>query len=199
MTTSTGIDLYWIPLGAGGVGFVRFNGWVYEGIRARVERRQALDLYHTALEVRLPEGRFTIENAWPIPDLDTASRGVVVEGSVGSHHMARFRAFRYEVRCWRDGVIPDAAEAVDSPQTLSEDPIVARRLLDSVAQVPPLLWGRDQLGVGDMWNSNSTVSWLLACNGLPVGEIEPPAGGRAPGWEAGIQAAGCPRSVVNLT
>jgi hypothetical protein len=189
MTTATGIDLYWIPLGAGGVGFVRFNGWVYEGIRARVERRQALDLYHTALEVRLPEGRFTIENAWPIPDFDTASRGVVVEGPVGSHRMARFRAFRYEVRCWRDGVIPDAAEAVNSPQTLSEDPAVARRLLDSVAGVPPLLWGRDQLGVGDMWNSNSTVSWLLACNGLPVGEIEPPAGGRAPGWAAGIHAA----------
>jgi hypothetical protein len=198
MTTSTGIDLYWIPLGAGGVGFVRFNGWVYEGIRARVERRHALDLYHTALEVRLPEGRFTIENAWPIPDFDTASRGVVVEGPVGSHRMARFRSFRYEVRCWRDGVIPDAAEAVDSPRTLSEDPMVARRLLDSVAEVPPLLWGRDQLGVGDMWNSNSTVSWLLACNGLPVGEIKPPPGGRAPGWKAGIHAAvSHPRSVAN--
>ncbi|HSJ85536.1 MAG TPA: hypothetical protein VLA91_17175 [Acidimicrobiia bacterium] len=190
MKDSTGIDLYWIPLGAGGVGFVRFNGWVYEGIRARVERRRALDLYHSALEVRLPEGRFTIENAWPIPDFDTASRGVVVEGPVGSHRMARFRAFRYEVRCWREGVIPDAADAVDSPQTLSEDPIVARTLLDSVAEVPPLLWGRDQLGVGDMWNSNSTVSWLLARNGLPAREIRPPAGGRAPGWDAGIHAAG---------
>jgi hypothetical protein len=186
VTASPGIDLYWIPLGAGGVGFVRFNGRVYEGIRARVERRQPLDLYHTALEVRLPEGRFTIENAWPIPDSDTASRGVVVEGPVGSHRIARFRAFRYEVRCWRDGVIPDATEAVASPQTLSEDPIQARRLLDSVASVPPLLWGRDELGVGDMWNSNSVVSWLLARNGLPVKEIHPPAGGRAPGWNAGI-------------
>ena len=198
MRDSTGIDLYWIPLGAGGVGFVRFNGWVYEEIRARVERRRALDLYHSALEVRLPEGRFTIENAWPIPDFDTASRGVVVEGPVGSHRMARFRSFRYEVRCWRDGVIPDAAQAVDSPQTLSQDPIVARALLHSVAEVPPLLWGRDQLGVGDMWNSNSTVSWLLARNGLPVGDIRPPAGGRAPGWDAGIHAAGI-ESYANLT
>jgi len=193
MTAASGIDLYWIPLGAGGVGFVRFNGRVYEGIRARVERRQALALYHTALEVRLPEGRFTIENAWPIPDSDTASRGVVMEGPVGSRRMARFRAFRYEVRCWRDGVIPDAAEAVDSPQTLSEDPAVGRRVLDTAARLPPLLWGRDELGVGDMWNSNSTVSWLLACNGLPVGEIQPPPGGRAPGWEAGIIAAGIRR------
>jgi hypothetical protein len=103
--------------------------------------------------------------------------------------MARFRAFRYEVRCWRDGVIPDAAEAVDSPQILTEDPIMARKLLDSVPIVPPLLWGRDELGVGDMWNSNSTVSWLLALSGLPAGEIRPPDGGRAPGWEAGIVAA----------
>jgi hypothetical protein len=190
MTVSTGIHLYWIPLGAGGVGFVRFNGRVYEKVRARVEQRQPLDLYHTALEVRVPEGRFTIENAWPIPDSDTASRGVVVEGPVGSRRIARFRAFRYEVRCWREGVIPDATEAVDSPQTLSEDPMLARSLLDSVAMLPPLIWGRDELGVGDMWNSNSTVSWLLASNGLPVREIRPPAGGRAPGWEAGIFAAG---------
>ena len=189
MTVSTGIHLYWIPLGAGGVGFVRFNGRVYERIRARAERRQPLDLYHTALEVRVPEGRFTIENAWPIPDSDTASRGVVVEGPVGSHRMARFRAFRYEVRCWREGVIPDAAQAVNSPQILSQDPMLARRLLDSVAKLPPLLWGRDEMGIGDMWNSNSTVSWLLARNGLPVREIQPPAGGRAPGWEAGIVAA----------
>ncbi|HEX6145992.1 MAG TPA: hypothetical protein VF083_04385 [Acidimicrobiia bacterium] len=196
MTLSTGIDLYWIPLGAGGVGFVRFNGRVYERIRARMERREPLDLYHTALEVRVPEGRFTIENAWPIPDADTASRGVVVEGPVWSHRMARFRAFRYEVRCWREGVIPDAAEAVDGPQILSEDPTVARSLLDSVGNLPPLLWGRDELGIGDMWNSNSTVSWLLACNGLPVGEIHPPAGGRVPGWEAGIVAAGIPSRSV---
>jgi hypothetical protein len=189
VTVSTGIHLYWIPLGAGGVGFVRFNGRVYERIRARAERRQPLDLYHTALEVRVPEGRFTIENAWPIPDSDTASRGVVVEGPVGSHRMARFRAFRYEVRCWREGVIPDAAQAVNSPQILSQDPMLARRLLDSVAKLPPLLWGRDEMGIGDMWNSNSTVSWLLARNGLPVREIQPPAGGRAPGWEAGIVAA----------
>ena len=188
MTVSTGIHLYWIPLGAGGAGFVRFNGRVYETIRARVERRQPLDLYHTALEVRVPEGRFTIENAWPIPDSHTASRGVVVEGPVGSRRMARFRAFRYEVRCWREGVIADVAEAVDSPQTLSEDPTLARRLLASVSAVPPLLWGRDEMGVGDMWNSNSTVSWLLALNGLPAREIRPPAGGRAPGWEAGIVA-----------
>jgi hypothetical protein len=48
----------------------------------------------------------------------------------------RFRLFRYEIRCWRDGVIPDVAEAVESPQRLSADPDHARQLLELVRQVP---------------------------------------------------------------
>jgi hypothetical protein len=185
----TRIDLYWIPLGAGGAGFVRLNGRVYEAIKARLERRRPLDLYHTALEVNVPDGRFTIENAWPSPDTDSASRGVLVEGPVGGRRIARFRAFRYEVRCWRDGVIPDVGEAVASPLLVSDDPLLARRLLDLVAAVPPLLWGRDELGTGEMWNSNSVISWLLTRSGLRVDDLEPPPGGRAPGWRAGVVAA----------
>jgi hypothetical protein len=38
---------------------------------------------------------------------------------------------------------------------------------------------------GEMWNSNSVISWLLARSGLPANVLSPPAGGRAPGWEAG--------------
>ena len=95
------IDLYWLPLGAGGH-FVRFNGHVYEAIHARLERRRPLDLYHSALEVRVPEGRFVIENVWPIPDASGAARGVAVEGPVGSRRLAHFRILRYEIRCWRE-------------------------------------------------------------------------------------------------
>jgi len=40
-----------------------------------------------------------------------------------------------------------------------------------------------------MWNSNSMISWLIARTGLDVESIRPPAGGRAPGWNAGIVAA----------
>jgi hypothetical protein len=40
-----------------------------------------------------------------------------------------------------------------------------------------------------MWNSNSVVSWLIAGSGLSPESIRPPAGGRAPGWRAGIVAA----------
>jgi hypothetical protein len=181
-----GIDLYWLPLGAGGH-FVRFNGYVYEAIHARLERRRPLDLYHSALEVRVPEGRFVIENVWPIPDASGAARGVAVEGPVGSRRLARFRIFRYEIRCWREGVIPDLGEAVASPQRLSDDRGQAHRLLELAAAVPPHVWGRDELDMGEMWNSNSVISWLLARSGLRAEEIHPPEGGRAPGWAVGLR------------
>jgi len=184
----TGIYLYWLPLGAGGVGFVRFNGRLYEGIKARLEGRQPLDLYHTALEIRLPEGRFIVENAWPSPDADTASRGVAFEGPVFSRRIARYRPFRYEVRCWPEGVIADADEAVEI-ELLSANSDRARQVLEQVSAVPVMIWGRDELGVGEMWNSNSVISYVLARNGFSVDLIRPPTGGRAPGWEAGVIAA----------
>lgn len=118
-----------------------------------MERRRPFDLYHSALEVHVPEGSFVIETAWPIPDDHPASRGVVVEAPVGSRRIARFRAFRYEVRRWRDGVIPDLREAVASPKRLSDEERDARRLLELVGSVPALVWGRDELGTGEMWNS----------------------------------------------
>ena len=42
-------DLYWLPLGAGGR-FVRLNGRAYEAVMARIERRPACHLYHSALQ-----------------------------------------------------------------------------------------------------------------------------------------------------
>jgi hypothetical protein len=97
--------------------------------------------------------------------------------------------FRYEIRRWRDGQIPDVAEAVESPRRLTDDEDCGRRLLDLVPQVPTPVWGRDQFDTGDMWNSNSVTSWLIARSGIETGAIHPPAGGRAPGWEAGLTMA----------
>ena len=37
-------------------------------------------------------------------------RGVVAEGAVGSSWAGRFRIFRYEIRLWPNGHIPDVAE-----------------------------------------------------------------------------------------
>jgi len=186
--SEAGIDLYWLPLGAGGH-FVRLNGRIYEAIQAFRERRSRFDLYHSALEVHVPGERYIIETAWPIPDDRPDSRGVVVEGPVGSPWIARFRVCRYEVRRWKDGVIPDVLEAVASPKRLSDEADRAHRILDLVGSVPALVWGRDELRTGDMWNSNSVISWLIARSELPAEEVRPPAGGRAPGWEAGIVMA----------
>jgi hypothetical protein len=183
-----GIDLYWLPLGAGGHS-VRLNGRVFEAVAAALERRPRCDLYHSALEVRVADGRYTIESA-PVPDGHGERRGVVAGGAVGSRWAGRFRLFRYEVRCWRDGVVPDLDEAVESPQRLSSDPAAAQRLLDLAPQVPAPVWGRDELGAGEMWNSNSVISWLIARSGLPAGSISLPEGGRAPGWRAGLEVAG---------
>jgi hypothetical protein len=99
--------------------------------------------------------------------------------------------FRYEIRRWCGGYIPDVAEAVQSPQRVSDDEDRALRLLDLAPQVPTLVWGRDPGDTGDMWNSNSVTSWLLARSGIDTATIEPPAGGRAPGWQAGLTIARC--------
>jgi hypothetical protein len=182
-----GIDLYWLPLGAGGHS-VRLNGRVFEAVAARLEGRAPRDLYHSALEVRVPEGRFVIEQT-PVSDSNGGERGVVAEGAVGSRWAGRFRRFRYEVRRWRDGIIPDVSEAVESPQRLTDDPDLARRVLDLAPHVPTAVWGRDELGAGEMWNSNSIIAWLVAGSGLSTESIHAPAGGRAPGWRAGLVVA----------
>jgi hypothetical protein len=181
-----GIDLFWLPLGAGGHS-VRWNGRAYEVLAALAGRRRPCDLYHSALEVRVPEGRYVIEMT-PVPGHHGDDRGVVGCGAVGSRWAGRSRLFRYELRRWRGGVISDVGEA-GSPLQLSHDPAVATRLLDLVASVPRPVWGRDESGAGEMWNSNSVTAWLIARSGLDADAIRPPAGGRAPGWHAGLVVA----------
>jgi len=181
------VDLYWLPLGAGGW-FVRMNGRIYEAIDAAIRRRSPCDLYHSALEVHVPDGRFVIEQT-PVPDGRGDRRGVVAEGAVGSRWAGRLRVFRYEIRRWRGGVIPDVGEAVDSPRHLTDDLVVAERLLDLVPSVPTPVWGRDELHAGEMWNSNAIIAWLIASAGLDPDAVELPPRGRAPGWRAGIAVA----------
>jgi hypothetical protein len=167
---------------------VWWNGRIYEAVAARLAGRGVCDLYHSALEVRVPEGRFVIESA-PIRVADGRERGVVAEGAVGSRWAGRLPVFRYELRFWRDGVIPDLAEAVESPRRLTDEVEAGRRLLALAPSVPTPVWGRDQLHAGEMWNSNSVVAWLIAKSGLDAATIRPPRGGRAPGWDAGLVVA----------
>jgi hypothetical protein len=181
------VDLYWLPLGAGGRVVARC-GRLYDGVVAVCEHRHPRPLFHSALEVVVDGVPHVIEMA-PVWAVDEDDRGVVKEGPVGLRALGRFRTFRYEVRRWRDGRIPDRAWAVGSPRRLSDDRLVAGRLLALVPSVPALTWGRDELGAGEMWNSNSLVSWLLASSGLDLTGVVPPHGGRAPGWAAGLLLA----------
>jgi hypothetical protein len=186
-SSDAAVDLYWIPLGAGNR-CVRFNGRVYDAVGAAIGRRPRSSLFHSALVVELDGEPHAIE-VGPSPDADLAARGVVATGPVGSRCLGRLRLFRYEVRRWRGGAIPDLAEAVGGPCRLTADPRPARRLIDVVATVPTLVWGRDELGAGEMWNSNSVIAWALARAGIATEGLAPPDGGRAPGWGAGLELA----------
>ena len=46
-----------------------------------------------------------------------------------------------------------------------------------------------ELKTGDMWNSNSLISWSLATTGLATDQLQPPPHGRAPGWDSGLIVA----------
>jgi len=40
-----------------------------------------------------------------------------------------------------------------------------------------------------MSNSNSVIAWVIARSGIDAESIQPPAGRRAPGWQAGLVVA----------
>lgn len=177
------VDLYWLPLGAGGR-FVRRNGRLYEALVARIEQRPPLALYHAALMVTVDGKRCAVEMT---PTFGASRGGAVAAGPVGARFAGRWRLFRYVVRCAAS--IPDVGWAVESPRSLSSDDAVARRVLALAPRVPTPVWGRDELHAGEMWNSNSLIAWVLERAGLDAGAIAPPLGGRAPGWRAGVEVA----------
>lgn len=184
-----GVYLYWIPLGAG-AHIVRMSGRVFEAITARIQHRSRKRLYHSALQVFTPEGRYVIEQAPVINNLGD-DRGVVAEGAVGLHWLGNFKAFRYEVRCWKEGRIPDLDMAEESPVKITDNLKQSRAIIENILSIPTPVWGRDELKAGEMWNSNSVISWVLLKSGVNITSLHPPRGGRAPGWDAGIE-------VVNL-
>jgi hypothetical protein len=183
------VDLYWLPLGAGDAHpSVRWSGRMFEWLMSRREHRERRDLYHSALEVHVDGDRFVIEMG-PVWRESAPDRGVACVGAVGHPWLGRSRFFRYEVHRWRDGVIPDRSEAVSSPRRLSADRERALRVMELVPAFPAATWGRDELGTGEMWNSNSLVAWLLALSGHATDGVNPPVHGRAPGWSAGLVVA----------
>ncbi len=186
------LDLYWIPLGAGerpGQSVVRVSGWIFETLAALIDRRPRQRLFHSALIAASDAGTITVEMA-PIPGAAGSSdRGVVAMGPVGVRWLRKFRIFRYEVRCWPNGEIPDLAYALASPVLISDVPSLVQQVLESLSEVPTPVWGRDELRTGEMWNSNSVIAWALARSGLDGVAGPPPENGRAPGWDAGLAVA----------
>lgn len=177
------IELYWLPLGAGGHS-VRLNGKVYESLVAAFQRRGRLDLFHAGLLIFSNSERYAVEMT-PVPSGAPEARGVVATGPVGSRLLGGLRLFRYEIRCWPGGAIPDIEYAVASPVTASADSAQIARVLNVIKAVPTPTWGRDELSGGEMWNSNSMIAWTLERSGVNTDEIPLPANGRAPGWDAG--------------
>ncbi len=188
------VRLYWIPVGAG-QHVVRLSTRCFEALDARRHHRPRCAIYHAALEVQLDGQRWTVEMApaWGDRHRD---HGVTVTGPVGFRRLGASRLFRYEVRVWRDGCVPDLGFAVGDPVCVPTDPGRVERLVTAGSEVPSLTWGRDELGLGDMWNSNSLVAWLLAATGHDVAALAPPGGGRAPGWTAGLELARRPDQAV---
>lgn len=181
--SSSRIELYWLPLGAGGHS-VRLNGIVYEAVVSLVRRRERHDLFHAGLIVEFDGVRHTVEMT-PVPAGDPNARGVIASGPVGSRLLRGLRLFRYEIRCWPGGTIPDIEFAVESPVVVSTEPALAQGVIEALNTVPTPTWGRDELRGGEMWNSNSVIAWSLEWAGIDTQAIPFPAGGRAPGWEAG--------------
>ena len=184
--TPGAVHLSWIPLGAGARS-VRINGIIYEAALAAVQRRDRCAIYHSVLSIALPHGHYMVEMT-PVPDARGASRGVVTEGAVGSRIAGRLRLFRYEVRRWRDGVVPDLGYAVGT-LCVTRDTALAQEVFYLLPQVPTPVWGRDELGAGEMWTCNSVISWALSSAGIDIAAVPLPRHGRAPGWRAGIAVA----------
>ena len=189
----TGVDLYWLPLGAGGHS-VRLNGIASSRPSPRaLQRRARRDLYHAALEVRRPDG--------PVGD-----RAGALPGADGARARRRGRGRRWgcEPRAGCacsatrsaagvDGVDPRRRGGRRQPAPPDRRPASAPGgCSSSCRSVPTPVWGRDELRAGEMWNSNSLVSWLIARTGLDV-DVDPAPPGRTRARLAGGRRRRPPR------
>jgi hypothetical protein len=178
------VELFWLPVAAGTSRFQQASLRAWEAFEAFRCRRPRAVLYHAALKFRFADGRIlTLEVT---PAFLGESPPPLLTGPVGFRGADRARLFRYQLRCLPVDRLPDEEWAVESPVLLADDCATAGRLLDLAGSVPRHVWGRRAPGTREMWTSDSTLSWLLVRAGLDVAALGPPAGGRAPGWYAGM-------------
>ena len=181
------VDLYWIPVAAGTPRLQRLSLRLWEAFEAARCRRPRAVLYHSALKLRLENGdQLTLELT---PAFAGEPVAPLATGPVGFRGADRFRLLRYQLRCLPGAELPDECWAVDSPVHLADRSGAARRILDVALTVPRHVWGRRVPGTNEMWTSDSTLSWILERAGIDLSGAAPPSGGRAPGWQVGIQLA----------
>ncbi|MCZ7577731.1 MAG: hypothetical protein M5U18_12055 [Dehalococcoidia bacterium] len=183
-----GVDLYWLPVGAGTSRFQQASLRLWEAVEAARARRARMRLLHSALKLSTGAGAvYTLELT---PAFIGGETEPLATGPVGFRGAGRFCLFRYQLRCLPGERLPDEEWAVGLPTRLSDDCEVVRRVLDLGPSVPRHVWGRRVAGTREMWTSDSVISWLLVRAGIDLANIAPPAGGRAPGWYAGLAIAG---------
>lgn len=169
----------WAPVGAGGRVARCTSAWWERTVAAR-EHRAPQVLVHALLEVVVDGAPRTIDMS-PTWGKAVTRRHVITVGPVGSRILRWCPMFRYELRVVLE---PDTSSEV---LQVSDDFQLSGRVFEDLADVPAYTWGRDEGGAGEMWTSNSVVAWLLERS--DVSPIEPPAGHRAPGWNAGALLA----------
>ncbi|MCC7365788.1 MAG: hypothetical protein IT303_15595 [Dehalococcoidia bacterium] len=176
-----------MPVGAGTPRLQQLSLRGWEAFEAWRTRRTRAVLYHCALKLRPGEGeQFTLELA---PAFIRDGVAPLASGPVGLRFAGRWRLFRYELKCLPVDRLPDEQWAVDSPIAVSDDPAVARQLIALAPTVPTHTWGRRVRGTHEMWTSDSVVPWLLTRAGIATAGLGPLPGGRAPGWQAGLDLA----------
>jgi hypothetical protein len=99
---------------------VRLNGIVYEALSLASIGAARVTSTTRRSTSGLRGGRFVIEMT-PVRAGGGTKQDIVALGAVGSRRGSRFPIFRYEIRRWRDGYIPDVAEAVE-PTARQERP-----------------------------------------------------------------------------
>jgi hypothetical protein len=169
----------WATVGAGGHVARRTSAW-WERLLAAREGRAPQPLVHAVLEV-VVDGVETDVDMGPTWGRTRGTRRVVLRGPVGSRWLGWCALFRYELRVVDGGNRPPGVLEVGDELRVPAD------VLALLSDVPACTWGRDEAGAGEMWTSNSVVSWLLERAGVPG--VEPPRGYRAPGWAAGARVA----------
>lgn len=181
------LDLYWLPVGAGTSRFQQTSLRFWEALEAARARRPRLRLVHAALKLAGADGQpFTLEL---MPAFVRDDVPPLLTGPVGLPGADRLRLFRYQLLCVSADRLPDEEFALAPPARLTSDPERVARVLAFAREVPRYTWGRRVRGTSEMWTSDSVVSWLLCRAGFDVSSIGPPAGSRAPGWQAGIGLA----------